>query len=187
MSHTTVDILGQDFRINDEPTHCGRCVERMRIEGLLFNCRMVQATYDDRNPQTRPRWDGPQGPFDADRNTRRFIAAMAALSDMLFLHGNGVHDPDRIPAMVRHCRESLRFNGPVVFNEDDHDGFDQPDNNLLAATGEHASWGFFDYRRPGESFEQGFQSVPVDWSINSARKRDFFAAVEPLTGGIGHP
>ena len=44
---------------------------------------------------------------------------------------------------------------PVLFNEDDHYGFDQPTNNMVAAIQAFASWGYFDYRRDGEPFEDG--------------------------------
>src|SRR5207248_1965830 len=48
-----------------------------RIEGLLFNARMVQGVFDDRNPQTRRRWAYPDtGRWDPERNTREFLAAM---------------------------------------------------------------------------------------------------------------
>jgi len=69
-----------------------------------------------------------------------------------------------------------------VFNEDDHLGFDQPDNNMLAAIEEHASWGYFDYRMEGEGFHEGYQSVPVDWSISSDRKRGFFGLLAQVIG-----
>jgi len=71
---------------------------------------------------------------------------------------------------------------PIVFNEDDHFGFDQPDNNMIAAISEHAGWGFFDYRMKGEGFEQGYQSMPCDWGINSDRKRGFFGLLKQVTG-----
>lgn len=73
---------------------------------------------------------------------------------------------------------------PILVNEDGHYDFEQPENNLLAATGEYVSWGFFDYRRPGESIHEGFQSPPVDWSVSSERKRQFFALIEKITGGL---
>lgn len=41
-----------------------------------MNSRMVQATFDDLNPQTRSRWDGPDGPWDAEANTDRFLACV---------------------------------------------------------------------------------------------------------------
>ena len=49
----------------------------MRIEGLLMNSRMVQGIFDDLNPDTRGRWAYPDTKrWDAERNTREFIAAM---------------------------------------------------------------------------------------------------------------
>jgi hypothetical protein len=71
---------------------------------------------------------------------------------------------------------------PIIFNEDDHFDFDRPTNNFLAAIGEYASWGYFDFRRQGESFNEGYQSVPVDWGIGSARKREFFGLLADITG-----
>ena len=72
---------------------------------------------------------------------------------------------------------------PILFNEDDHFNFDADDNNMLAAIDRYASWGYFDYRMSGEGFEQGYQSVPVNWGINSERKRGFFALLSTITGG----
>jgi hypothetical protein len=53
---------------------------------------------------------------------------------------------------------------------------------MLAAIEEYAGWGFFDYRMAGEGFQDGFQSVPVDWSIGSERKRGFFRLLAEITG-----
>jgi hypothetical protein len=71
---------------------------------------------------------------------------------------------------------------PVVFNEDDHADFDKTDTDFLVASSEHASWGFFDYRRKGESFNEGYQNVPTDWGIDSERKRGFFGLAGQVTG-----
>jgi hypothetical protein len=318
----------------------------MKVEGLLLNSRMVQGIFDDRNPQTRKNWDYPDGPWDPDRNTREFVAAMPAwreaglvgftinlqggsprgysrldeqvwhnsaveadgtlradylarlarvldradelgmvpilgvfyfgqgkrladeaacvravdatvdwltsrgyanvvieianecnnegyhdvlkparaheliervkqrsagkvnspakrllvstsftggavpsdnviaASDFVFLHGNGVGKPEGIRAMVKKVRDAGSYRGqPILFNEDDHFDFDKPDNNMLSAIGSYAGWGYFDSRMKGEGFEQGFQSVPVDWSISSERKRGFFKLLKEVTGG----
>lgn len=335
---TRVEIHGDRFFINNEPTYAGIQQHGRRIEGLLFNARLVQGIFDDLNPQTRQRWAYPDtGEWDAERNTREFVAAMpewrrrgllaftlnlqggspqgyseeqpwinsavapdgslrpgyltrlarildradelgmavilgifyfgqekvlrdeAAIvaavdstvewlfagayrnvlveisnecnvryrqpilrpervheliarvrarerdghrffagtsygggtvplpnvieaSDFALLHGNRVEEPVRIAEMVRQTRRVPGYRPmPVLFNEDDHFDFDKPSNNLLAAVGEYASWGYFDYRFPGEGFHEGYQSVPVDWGINSARKRGFFEAVRALT------
>lgn len=104
-------------------------------------------------------------------------------ADYLLLHGNGVSDPARITAMVRQTRAVEGYRPmPIVFNEDDHFNFDQPQNNMLAAISEYAGWGYFDYRMAGEGYEEGYQSVPVDWGINSHRKRGFFGLLKTVTG-----
>lgn len=341
---TTVSIEGDAFLINGRPTYAGRYYQNHKIEGLLLNARVVQGVFDDLNEQTRSRWDYPDGPWDADRNTAEFIAAMpawhaagllgftlnlqggspegyskqqpwhnsafsgagelrvdymtrlekildradelgmvaivglfyfgqdnrlddeqavinavdkttdwllekayrnvlveianevdvghythdiikaqrcheliervqqrstarldtparrllvstsmrggtmpteaiAGAADFLLLHGNRVDEPERIRRMVRDCRQLSGYRGqPVLFNEDDHFDFDAPDNNMLAAIGEYAGWGYFDYRMHGEGFNDGYQSVPVDWTINSARKRGFFDLLARITG-----
>ena len=342
---TTLAIDGQSFRINGQPTYAGRRHRDVPLEGLLMNARLAQGIFDDLNPETRGLWDYPDGPWDPDRNTDGFVAAMpawraagllsftinlqggnprgygrpqpwhnsafeadgslrpdylsrlarvldradelgmapivgyfyfgqdqrladeaavvratenatdwlinggyanvlveianevnllghydheiikaprcrelirlvqersagkvaapagrllvsasmgggaippdnvVAASDFLLLHGNGVSDPSRIREMVAECRGLPSYRGqPVLFNEDDHFGFDAPDNNLLAAVSRYASWGYFDYRMAGEGYDDGFQSVPANWAISSARKRGFFGLLDEMTG-----
>ena len=335
---TAVTIHGDAFLINGEPTYKGRTWKGMKVEGLLFNSRMVQGIFDDRNPDTRKLWAYPDtGKWDPDRNTREFVAAMpewrkhgllaftinfqggspqgyskdqpwensafdpdgslrddylkrltsildkadelgmvvilgyfyfgqdqrlkdeaavksaarnatawvidrgytnllievnnecdvarydhailkparvpeliravkeqgkdhglpvgtsfgggsiptagvAEASDFLLLHGNGVKDPKRIAEMVRKSRDVAKRKLPILFNEDDHFDFDRPQNNCLAALGEYASWGYFDFRMKGEGFDDGYQSVPVNWGISSPRKKGFFALVKEVTG-----
>ena len=48
---TKVSIVGEDFHINGRPTYAGCSWNGHRIEGLLLNSRMVQATFDDLNPR----------------------------------------------------------------------------------------------------------------------------------------
>ncbi|HUF62796.1 MAG TPA: hypothetical protein VMN36_12030 [Verrucomicrobiales bacterium] len=336
---TEVSIHGGDFHINGRPTYEDRTWRGHRIEGLLFNARLVQGIFDDRNPETTGRWAYPDtGMWDAERNTREFVEAMpewrrhgllaftinlqggspegysrsqpwynsafeadgslrpdsmgrleqildradslgmavilglfyfgqderlqdeAAVlravdlavnwvldrswrhvmievnnecnvrydhailqparvheliariqkierdgrrllvstsygggtipgekvveaADFLLLHGNGVGDPARIARMVRETRALPSYRGqPILFNEDDHFDFDQPQNNFGAAVGEHASWGYFDFRMKDEGFDDGYQSVPVNWGISSERKRGFFRLLSEITG-----
>ena len=76
-SGTRVSIVGEAFHINGQPTYAGRTWNGKRIEGLLFNSRVVQATFDDLNPETRDLWAYPDTKvWDADRNLREFLAAM---------------------------------------------------------------------------------------------------------------
>src|ERR1041384_4060624 len=73
---TVVSVQGQEFLVNGRPTYEGRSFEGMKVQGLLFNSRMVQGIFDDRNAETRGRWNYPDGPWDPERNTREFVAAM---------------------------------------------------------------------------------------------------------------
>jgi hypothetical protein len=75
---TQVTIHGTDFYIDGQPTYPGRTFEGHRIEGMLFNVRAVQATFDDANPDTRPHWAYPDtGEWDPDRNTAEFCEALS--------------------------------------------------------------------------------------------------------------
>ncbi len=77
MAPTTIGIQGTDFTINRVPTYPGRSYDGHRIEGLLFNARAVQATFDDTNPTTRPCWAYPDtGEWDTARNCDEFCAAL---------------------------------------------------------------------------------------------------------------
>jgi len=107
-----------------------------------------------------------------------------AVNDFVLIHGNGVSKPDRIEEMVQIIRNKPSYKGqPIIFNEDDHFDFEKPNNNFLSATKVHASWGYFDYRMKDESFEDGYQSVPVDWGINGKRKKSFFGLLRKMTKG----
>src|SRR5262245_3331149 len=109
-------------------------------------------------------------------------AGVAEASDFLLIHGNGVKEPKRIAEMVRQSRQVAKRKLPILFNEDDHFDFDKPENNFLAALGEYASWGYFDFRMAGEGFDDGYQSVPVNWGISSPRKKAFFGLLKEITG-----
>ncbi len=102
-------------------------------------------------------------------------------ADYLLLHGNGVGDPNRIRAMVRETRQVPGYRPvPILFNEDDHFDFEKLDNNFLAALSEYASWGYFD---PGKNdYQDGYQSPPVRWDLNTDRKRGFFNLCKRVSG-----
>lgn len=341
---THVDILGDAFHINGNPTYPGRYYRGNKIEGLLFTSRMVNAIIDDHNPQTRGVWAYKDGPWDPERNTNEFIAALpvyhahgltsvafniqggspvgygwhqpwhtsgytpegrllpdyrarllrvldaldangmvavlgmfyisstpmltdeAAVlraadevtdaicdggytnviievanevdiprwpfeiikpprshelvvrvqsrsrgrlktkagrllvstsfamggeipqsllqaADYVLFHGNGLNTPADVHARCQSIRSMAGYHGqPLLINEDDHFDFDKPENNMLAAVEEYCGWGFFDYRQIREPFEDGYQSLPVDWGINSARKKAFFNLLAKVTG-----
>ena len=112
----------------------------------------------------------------------RFGDNLMGTCDFLLPHGNRCHHPDSLRLQVVRNRTAPTYRGqPIIFNEDDHFGFDLPDNNMVAAIGERASWGYFDFRQVREKFPDGFQSLPVDWSISSPRKKSFFGLLKEIT------
>lgn len=109
--------------------------------------------------------------------------AVARASDFMLIHGNGVADPNNISEMVRKTRAVDGYTTkPILFNEDDHFDFDKSDNNFIAAVDEYASWGYFDYRMKDEGYDDGYQSVPVNWGISSPRKKGFFELAKKIAG-----
>ena len=103
------------------------------------------------------------------------------VSDFILIHGNGVSQPTRITEIVEQVRALRSYKPmPVVFNEDDHFDFDKAENNFVAATKAYASWGYFDFRMKDESFDEGYQSVPVNWGISSKRKQGFFNKMKEI-------
>jgi hypothetical protein len=75
---TSVSIQGEQFFINDQITYKDRYWKGNKIEGLLFNSRMVQGIFDDLNRDTRDNFKYPDtDKWDAERNTEEFVAAMS--------------------------------------------------------------------------------------------------------------
>lgn len=109
--------------------------------------------------------------------------AVVKVSDLVFLHGNGITKPEGLAGKIRDTRKLDGYRAmPIVVNEDDHYNFDKPFNHFIASVEDYASWGFFDFRKRGEGFDYGYQSVPVNWQISSPRKKGFFGLLSEMTG-----
>jgi hypothetical protein len=197
--------FGQDERVKDEPAVL-RAVDG--TVDWLFDHGWRNVLIEVNNETTNG-YDHPilrpdrvheliQRVRDRTRGGRRFLVGTSytgrrvpddnviQVSDFLLLHGNGsASNPALIANMIRETRARPSWRPmPIVFNEDDHYDFDRPENNFVAAVRGGASWGFFDYRMKDESFANGYQSVPVDWGINSPRKKAFFRKLREITGGL---
>jgi hypothetical protein len=110
-------------------------------------------------------------------------ASVVKASDYILVHGNGVSNPVKITELVLETQKVEGYNGkPIVFNEDDHFNFSDEVNNFTNAVKVYTSWGYFDYRMKDEGYVDGYQSVPVDWGINSERKKGFFKKLKEITG-----
>jgi len=107
-------------------------------------------------------------------------------SDFILLHGNGTKSPNEIQVLINETKKLTSYRTmPIVINEDDHFDFGNETNNFAVSLKNYVSWGYFDFRKKGETdFKEGYQSIPVDWEINSERKKGFFNMVKEVTGGL---
>jgi hypothetical protein len=120
------------------------------------------------------------------------------VEDFSMPHGNGTV-PEQLRAKLRRLKGADEYRAsphPICINEDSV--FVE---NLEAAVEEGCSWGFYcqgygsenrdrmDWTARGreESFEglSGYQTLPVNWGINTPIKRAFFEKVREITGGDG--
>jgi hypothetical protein len=107
-------------------------------------------------------------------------AGVARQSDYLLIHGNGPNDPALIKRCIAATRGLANRGVPVLVNEDPNFHFQDATNHLLASVEEHVSWGYYDQGQ--NNYQDGFQSPPVNWSINTESKKQFFELVKSITG-----
>jgi hypothetical protein len=170
-TNVLVDLVNEcDNRKYDQPL-----LKKDRVHELIRYARSI--TKDGRRLLVSASFNGRSIPS----------GNVVEVTDFVLLHGNGVANPADITGMVERTRALKEYRPmPVFFNEDDHFDFDKPANNMMNAIRAYASWGYFD---PGSgrevgagNYRDGYQSVPVNWGINTERKQAFFAAVKRVTG-----
>jgi len=144
----------------------------------------------------------------ASRNGRRLLVGSSTGGDNLptgewleaedvsLPHGNG-NTPDRLRQRIRELRSSDAFRKrprPLLINEDSVNLA-----NMETSLEEYCSWGYYSqgagsadpqYEKiwPGAREKRygdlsGFQTLPVNWGVNTAQKRAFFDKVAEVTGG----
>lgn len=95
-----------------------------------------------------------------------------SVADLFLMHGNAL-TPEELTSRVETLRSKPEYQAeprPIVFNEAGSNVA-----NLDAAVDADASWGYYDQ---GENnYVDGYQSPPVNWSINTSLKRSFFSRV----------
>jgi hypothetical protein len=121
--------------------------------------------------------------------------------DFTLPHGNDQR-PESLRARLREIKSTGAYQKrprPLLINEDSIYL-----ENMTASLAEGASWGFYhqgfgsDYTDKRLSWKglpresefprlSGFQTVPVNWSVNDSAKRAFFARVAEITGGNCFP
>ncbi len=104
--------------------------------------------------------------------------AVIRSSDYVLVHGNGL-DPSGLRSLVRRVRSRPAYRAapkPIVVNED---STALPSFEAAVAAG--ASWGYYDQGLG--NYRDGYQSLPINWGMNTPEKRAFFDRVLELAGG----
>src|SRR5439155_12365575 len=112
-------------------------------------------------------WKGGEQPSDA----------VITQEDFVLLHGNGI-DGTQLQALIASTRQSAAYKAnptPIVVNEDSTSVA-----NLDASVAGGVSWGYLDTGQ--NNYLDGFQRVPVNWTINTDAKKAFFAETLKLAG-----
>lgn len=106
------------------------------------------------------------------------------VSDLILFHCNSLRTAEKFKAAIEKLSNIEGVSKiPIVINEDDNANFESDTCNFQVAVKNHISWGFFDYRRKGVTdLKEGFQSIPVDWGVNSENKKAFFEKVKEISG-----
>jgi hypothetical protein len=107
-------------------------------------------------------------------------ASVSKNADFLLIHGNGPNDPDVIRRCIAGTRALAGGRKPVLINEDPNFHFTEETNHLLASVGEYVSWGY--YEQGLNNYQDGYQSPPVNWGLNTENKKQFFELVKKVTG-----
>jgi len=104
------------------------------------------------------------------------VGSVIREADYIVIHSNNESASElrNKVATIRQRAAYLANPKPIVVNEDGTDlaKFD-------AAVSVDASWGYYD--KGLNNYQDGFQALPVNWSINTESKREFFANVRVLT------
>ena len=106
-------------------------------------------------------------------------------SDYVLFHGNAQRTAANF---TNHIEKVKAVVGnrimPIVINEDDNFNFEADSSHFNIALKNYISWGYFDYRKKDNpDLKEGFQTVPVDWGINSDLKKSFFNQLKEVTLG----
>ena len=144
----------------------------LRPEGILDAVRLAEETVQHQIPVSFSLY----GPFPAPGS--REYAALKVV-DYILIHTNN-RSPEGVHEYIHSARASAGSDRPLLINEDGVSAF-----NLVAATAEHAGWGYYDQGL--NDYRDGFQSPPVNWRINTTAKWVFFDQVARLTGSPSPP
>jgi hypothetical protein len=154
----------------------------LKPAGVPELIRLVQEqTRNGRRLMVSTSFGGTTSGGQRDHPDTPISSAVVKQSDFVLIHGNGPNDPALIKRCIAGTRSLAGYRAmPVLVNEDPNFHFTEPENHLLASVDEYVSWGY--YEQGQSNYQDGFQSPPVNWAINTDNKKQFFELVKKVTG-----
>jgi hypothetical protein len=138
-------------------------------------------TRDGRRLMVSTSFGGTTSGGQRDHRDTPITSAVVKQSDFVLIHGNGPNDPALIERCIAGTRSLPGYRTmPVLVNEDPNFSFSLASNHLLASVDKYVSWGYYDQGQ--NNYQDGFQSPPVNWAVNTENKKQFFELVKKLTG-----
>jgi len=109
------------------------------------------------------------------------------VADYILFHCNSLKKHENFVNHIAKVKTAVGDrNIPIMINEDDNFAFETDTSHFKTAIENYISWGYFDYRKKGDKdLKNGFQTLPVDWGINSPNKKAFFEKVKEISGANG--
>lgn len=141
----------------------------LSLENIHHHIAFAQTVCDRRIPISA----SLQAPFDPTGDLVR-------TADFVLPHGNDLGPLGHVQKVrrIRAMPEYQQRPKPIFFNEASASLVD-----LQAALSEGVSWSFYDHG--ANDYVNGFQSPPVNWTINTHEKAAFFERVRDITGAGG--
>ena len=95
-------------------------------------------------------------------------SAIIDASSVILIHGNSLSSNSKYKTMIDGVKKSSKYRGqPIIINEaSTSSGF------LDYCISQGVGWGYYD--QGSNNYQDGYQSPPINWSINTSKKKSFF-------------
>jgi hypothetical protein len=143
------------------------------------------AAIDDRMRQVHGLWPTALVTASMQAGGKLGVDAQQAEQDYTSFHGNGLTKAETLSVISKAKNDPQLAGKPIVITED----YWHDDNGATAAAAVNAGagWGYYEPCGPGsyepgsaKRYRDGYQSPPVNWGINTARKQAFFDFVDEV-------
>jgi len=95
-------------------------------------------------------------------------------STVILLHGNSLNSESEYTKQLNAVKKSKAYRGqPIIYNEAGTKLF------LSWAIKNKVGWGYYD--QGSNNYIDGYQSPPINWSINTSKKKAFFNEIQKYT------